>query len=364
MKSIIMDAYLQGNLGDDLFIKIISERYSDTTFYLINKYDNLSHQIKNLQYINISFFVRVFDAIAVRIIGIRPLYLNINKRILKKADGYIKIGGSLFMQNNVWKQNHKFMKNILSATNESYIVGANFGPYETDDFFKKHEILFSNFKDVCFRDYYSFNLFSKYNNIRYAPDIVFNLDMSNYKLNTELKNPYVIFSIINLENKKELAQYLEKYENKLIDLVNYYTQNNIEVKLISFCEYEGDLKAINRVYKKINNIQLVEVVNYQADVDKILEIFANSSMVIATRLHSMILGLSSGIPTLPIIYNEKMTNILEDMKFEGHKIEIPQIEKMSINDLTKVKKIEENIIKKYRLESNNQFKELDKLLLK
>ena len=324
MKAILLDAYLKANLGDDLFVKIITERYPDTTFYLVNKYNNLEQEFRNLKFIKMPFIFKVIDSLANRIIGIRPILLKINKKIFKNSLGYVKIGGSIFMEHEHWKQDYNSIKNVVLSLNKNYIIGANFGPYNTQNFLQQYEFLFNYFSDICFRDFYSYNLFSKRNNVRFAPDVVFNLSMSKYKFNPDQTNPYVVFSIIDLKNRTSLNQYMSNYEEKIIDLINHFIEKKINVKLISFCEYEGDLDAINRIHKRISNTESVQIIKYENNIDEILKFFANSSLVISTRFHGMILGLISGVPTLPIIYSKKMLNVLEDMKFEGYSIEIPQ----------------------------------------
>ena len=49
-----------------------------------------------------------------------------------------------------------------------FILGANFGPYITQDFFDKYFFLFSKCHDICFRDSYSKELFKNLDNVRYC----------------------------------------------------------------------------------------------------------------------------------------------------------------------------------------------------
>ena len=56
---------------------------------------------------------------------------------------------------------------------------------------------------------------------------------------------------------------------------------------------------------------------YNGNIGKTLEVFSKASFVIASRFHSMILGISFGKPVFPISYNCKTINYLNDLHFAG-----------------------------------------------
>ena len=63
MKKILIKAYAQLNLGDDLFIKMLCERYRDVEFYLFanSEYENLKGiESNNLKILYNDTFIKKF----------------------------------------------------------------------------------------------------------------------------------------------------------------------------------------------------------------------------------------------------------------------------------------------------------------
>ena len=60
----------------------------------------------------------------------------------------------------------------MPQLNPTYILGANFGPYETESYRVLVQEYLAKAEDVCFRDEWSKEKFPELSNIRFAPDIV------------------------------------------------------------------------------------------------------------------------------------------------------------------------------------------------
>ncbi|KIR02076.1 putative transferase [Lachnospiraceae bacterium TWA4] len=79
-----------------------------------------------------------------------------------------------------------------------YILGANFGPYYTEEYLKAMAKVFEKAEDVCFREKYSYQLFQN-NRVRYAPDILFTYPMPKMK---QQKNKFLYRLLIVIKKKK------------------------------------------------------------------------------------------------------------------------------------------------------------------
>ena len=138
--------------------------------------------------------------------------INLFPSILKRAeivDFYINIGGSIFIQNQSWKNDDRYEIKKHIGNKPSFIVGCNFGP-GTDEYIKYLKNWFKNFDDVCFRDKKSYDIFKKGHNIRYSDDIVI-----SYKNRTFLpKKKSIGVSLVNV-NKEMQKSYLDFHYNVL-----------------------------------------------------------------------------------------------------------------------------------------------------
>ena len=67
MNKVYLKGYLYKNLGDDLFFKIISERYPNTKFVSLSKYDyNINNNIKFIKYSRIKPISKILSLITLK----------------------------------------------------------------------------------------------------------------------------------------------------------------------------------------------------------------------------------------------------------------------------------------------------------
>lgn len=314
MKKIMINAYTHFNIGDDLFIKILCERYPKSKFvlYAPSQYKLCFKDLKN-----ISFYPS--DSIIVR--GINYIFRKIKicgdfRQILANScDATVQIGGSLFIQGDNWKERFEYAKTMINAKKPYFLLGANFGPYTDKEYFYKHKEIFKNFSDICFREKYSYNMFKDLSNVRMADDIIFQL---HPKDNNELENT-IIISVIKPSTRKYLSNYNEIYYRKINEIAVYFLKREFNVTLVSFCEQEGDKEAVDIIFELIPEkfVSKVRRHYYTVNIEETIDLIARSSFVVASRFHAMIIGWVFKKPVFPIVYSDKMTNVMKDVGFKG-----------------------------------------------
>ncbi|WP_062109544.1 polysaccharide pyruvyl transferase family protein [Bacillus niameyensis] len=360
-KKVLVNAYFAKNLGDDLFLKVLIDRYPKTSWYLMTPNKGYNKLFKNYQNVQI---IRTMDVN----LGIRKINLfnKMNESILnyRRYDALVNIGGSIFMESSNWEESleirSQLPKKFKQANKQSFIIGANFGPFTDKQFVNKHREFFELFDDICFRDIYSYNLFKKSSNVRYAPDVVFNLHSQERD-----KEKCIGFSLISLENRKDLKQYADIFCMKMIQLVERYIEDGYKIKLFSFCEKEGDLKISNYIKENIssNYKELISVFNYEENIELFLEEFKRCETIVGARFHSIILALLFKQGVFPIIYSDKTFNVLKDLDMNKLYCHIRDMDAIDVNNV--VKNASYNIFNKVGVfqQSEQQFKMLDELLI-
>jgi len=360
MKGNLIRAYSATNLGDDLFIKILCDRYPRQKFYIIadKKHSKPFETISNLKVINPVSFI---DKIILKLGFNFTSYNILSKKIAKKNDSVVHIGGSIFMQNSNWSNRVKEYDKLIKSSNNFFVLGSNFGPYQDHLYFEKYNNLFKNINDICFRDNHSYSKFQSLDNVRKAPDIVFALDSDkiiDYKLNN-----YFVISVINLENRKELKEYQKLYEQAIIDISKQLIDRGKKVVLMSFCEREGDEVAIKRIKKQYSHEKL-KAYFYKGNMPEALSVIKSSEGVVATRFHSMILALLFDKPFFPFIYSNKTLNVIEDLEYDNYYLNISQTQNIDINKI--VDQLTNGIfynLSEIKDEANKQFLKLDEFYL-
>lgn len=306
---VYLDAYLFNNLGDDLFVEIVRRRYPNTKFYAISRFYKEKPNVK-------VYSGRITNKL------LENQFLK-NTFVANKCDLVLSVGGSMYIE----ESNKK--KNFSLGKNKYYIMGSNFGPYKTEEYYNRYYEFFKNAEDVCFREKHSYNLFKDLPNVRHASDIVFGLDTSKFKKSQRKR---VIISIISCDMKL-LSEYKEAYEKKIVELIYFFKKKGYEVCLMSYCQIERDEEAINSIISKCK--EEVETYYYRGNIEEALEVMNDCQIVVGSRFHANILGLVLGKTIIPIGYSDKTKNALLDLGYKGKIIDIRNIDKFNVEELTR-----------------------------
>ena len=108
-----------------------------------------------------------------------------------------------------------------------------------------------------------------------------------------------------------------------------------EVLLMAFdTGKEDDLFACHSVRERMQFPEKAQIVAH-GDGTEIPEAFAQCKKIIGARFHSMVLALRMGIPFFPVIFREKMRNLILDMGYPISGCEIQRIDRPAISDFLK-----------------------------
>lgn len=345
---IYLKAYINKNLGDDLFVNILLDRYKDMNFFIQSRADYLR---KN----NLYFYKKnIFE----KILGKILYYISFNKInydyiISQRFDTSVIIGGSMFIEGK-----DKYFSTLKKPL---FILGSNFGSYKTNKFKNRYNKYFSNAEDVCFREEHSYELFKNLPNVRCASDIVFTLDTSNIKITNNKK---VVISVIDCDKKID-SKYTEEYERKIIDLIKLFYTKGYEIILMSYCKCEGDEHAIEHVISKLDDKKIKKYINkyfYDGNIEEALNVMGDCQVVVGTRFHANILGLVMNKTTIPIAYSDKTLNVLKEMNFKGKIFDIRDMNNFNVDSLTDKDLNYKLDVSYQKKDAQRQFEKLDEIL--
>ncbi|UTX51100.1 polysaccharide pyruvyl transferase family protein [Candidatus Saccharibacteria bacterium TM7i] len=353
-KTLAIRFYNAENLGDDLFLYIAAERYKNVN--IITNGAQVPADISGKS-------VRVLTPIkSVVLRGLDKLFhTNLAlKSITKKVDAFAYIGGSILIEGEDIKRWYSERALFTSSKAPAFILGSNIGPYSSADFLSIVEDIFKASADVCLRDANSYALVSGLDNVRLSTDIAFSLNTEAYAAISSTKN--VIVSIID-SYKKFGTDVARKYDRAIASLTKKLTEEGYRVTYMSFCKYEGDEKACERIASLLPREirEKVQLFNYRGNLQESLQLLASSELIIGSRFHANILGLVFGKKVLPMAYSDKTINILKDMNFPGQIIDIRKIDSFDVDtvDFDSIPIVDVSAQKKL---AETQFQELDKVL--
>lgn len=369
-KKILLFACIEKNIGDDIFIKTVCDRYPNCIFIISKtaQYGALK-EIKNLKFSKTFYFwQRINERYrekAIKRYLLKPFDILLTI-LLRKYKYAIYIVGNAFKNNHYKNSNDSYwLKKRVFLVPNFYLISTNFGPFDGFRWKDDCEKIFRQMTDICFRDLYSYNLFKSLPNVRYAPDAVLSLgkNLSSTHNNNKKNILISVIDFLHFTKVEKLGNFADAYENKIIDIIKYFSTKGYNIKLVNFNSIQ-DREASKRIIKQceLDNISMVD---YDGNLSNIYDLYENTSYVIGTRLHSIILAWIYDKPVIPIIYDMKVEEMLKTYQFEGLKL--------SLETITKITPVEiENNLKKYDFknkknivdEANKQFKFLDRELLK
>lgn len=366
MKKVVLYAYAHGNLGDDLFVRTICERYPNISFYIqmLPEFDYGLKDLKNLHIIKRTFYLRIKDR----------LFRMFNKpsvlfKHIKEADATVLLGGSMFIQGDgdTWVSKLQQLQSIASASKRFYVIGANFGPYTSDKFVSSYSVLFKKAVDVCFRDESSRILFDQLTNVRVGSDVVCSLKLSSLHNNVGEKRQLSIIPI-SLALRPKLNKFRLSYYDKMARLIQVGIDKGYNVVLHAFCIDQGDNIAIDEIMSRLPKtiVDQVSIDTYDRDIISSLNKISKANIVVTTRFHGMILGWLSNAMVVPIKYDIKMDNLLNDLNFQGLSSSISDVQNMSIDEVFRSNTFNingEQMIQRIKEQYENPFEKLDALLM-
>lgn len=207
-----------------------------------------------------------------------------------------------------------------------FIIGANFGPYKTEEFKRAFAEYYRKCGGITFREKASCDLFPDNEKIAYAPDVVFNLEVPS---NVE-NNQTVLISVIDFSWRKNLKAWENIYYMRIAEVCEKCISKGKTPILMSFCKLEGDEVAVQKVLSMLpeDKRQHTKTFLYSGNIDEALELYRTADRVIATRFHAMILALKFGKPVYSISYNQKVKHVLQDMELNCY-CELSDIERIT-----------------------------------
>lgn len=298
-KKVLLFAYTKVNLGDNLFVYMLAQKYQNIDFYIHvveKEYEQVYKNIENLHYIHEPREVK-----------------NIK---IEEFDAYLYVGGSIFMESEYarheMKQFNQFIKKCKEQDKKFFYMSCNFGPYQTQEYLDLAKETFSLCDGICFRDKKSYDLFKEIKTVMYAPDMAFSFSME--EVPKEKKS--IGISVISLAIRENLKEKEAPYNDFIKRIIIKYAKRDYKVYLFSFSEFEKDGEAIQKIMAMLPEKykDKIEVVTFNEDIETYLKKYAKMETMVCGRFHSMILSILFGQKIYNITYSKKQDNVIQELK--------------------------------------------------
>ena len=364
----LLFACIEKNIGDDLFVRTVCERYPHTTFFITSdaEYGSLA-KIPNLRFDpHLKKWMRASN------MGHGSAWKNAVGRLLCRCCrlrvpacrcAVNIVGNSFKNQNYQGPADARWMRERLGLAKEYFLLSTNFGPYTDPRWKQDFEEIFPQMQDVCFRDKDSFELFRQIPTVRYAPDAILSLGRQPSPKNGNT----VLLSVLDCrmpERGPTLNQTGPIYETLMARCADFYVEQGLLVVLVE-SNAEQDHPAAERILAQCRNRQKVDVFAYDGNLEPLWQLYASAQKVIATRLHTIILSWLFDVPVVPIVYDIKVDNILRSYEFTGTRYDIHELDMVQPDTIERAfgaysYQVPEELIRA----ADGQFAALDRVLQK
>lgn len=350
--TILLQFYSVKNFGDDMFVKIFADRFSDYDISLVCNPLHVPQWFPENVHMHqvASWMINVNKKIAKILKGgffsQKLLMMNADmiKNLRKCVDASAIVTGSLYMD---WpeadekeitssvdpKVNRNFaISSSYKDADGDFIIGANIGPIYHKTFIQKVEKEIANLNHITLRDWASYQLITDRSNVQYAPDVLFSIANWNIEIDPKYIGK-VLISVINLQYLRLSDEQREAYFRLIKQVICWLGPE--KCCMVSFCKKEGDDHAVDHIRLMLDaesNAKL-SYLGYEDNPYEILSAFKSCEFVISTRFHSMILAAVFGKKMFPISYNCKIENYLLDLKFSGKYAVLNDIESVMLEDV-------------------------------
>lgn len=217
-------------------------------------------------------------------------------------------------------------------------------------------------ESVCFRDKQSYNLFKDISSVKYASDLAYIYDYTN--INKNKKEHSIGISVIDLSIRENLKEKEEVYIDYIKRIVIKFAKRGYKVSLISFCEFENDEVAVEKIIQLIPEKYKANVSKllYRGNLEEFLNKYSKFKFMVCTRFHAMILSTIFGQKVYNLIYSDKTKNVIEDYKLFRKIDNIRNIQFDTYLRKCHFKKVGKFKLKKLKEDSMGQVSEFEKWL--
>lgn len=211
-----------------------------------------------------------------------------------------------------------------------YCLGCNIEPL--DNCIKRWLIKnkLNKFKLIVCRDKKSLSWL--YKNVtkpqkEYLPDILFG--MPDEWLSDKKTDEKLGISLMHRNGDSKDCRYYEE----MASVADFWIEKNGRGVILMALDSgrEDDVYACECVKKLMKHPEKAEVAVHKSG-GEIFEAYSKCSKIIGARFHSAVLALKMGIPFFPVVYREKMKNLIDDLEYPVYGCEIEKIDFNLIKD--------------------------------
>ena len=349
---ILLDAYFDNNFGDDLFISTLLERYPEELFYV--------------------FWNKVHPAVLEKALGYRNMVIlpgDCEMRAGLPYDGYIMIGGDVLPDGIDYSWRINGMRHVKE--NGGFVAMLGFSLYESYGKKTRADLrtMASLADSIVTRDRASaerFRMLVPEAKVTESTDMAF---VGTHGGRTAGGSP-----VLGIAPRRKLYSTEEEHEafckamGSVADgWLSNHPEGTVRFLALSTGEYDDRVTAAD-IRSFMAAPERTETVSHSGTVQAFLERVAECTAMVPTRFHALVFALIYEIPFVPVPYEVKLTQLLNEIGYEG--VRIPYGETVPAELIARaVAELDQDLVdrgavERYRSKAETFFADTDLLIRK
>ena len=307
---IFLEAFIDNNFGDNLFVHILTSRYSEHTFYLKEKEE----------------YKKSYEILEGQIQNIRIIRQEDEATYFRQMDGMLVVGGDMFGNGADYSNMIRQIKTIKKGKGFVGFLGISlFQNYSIRTWFDL-SVLFSYADFVVVRESTTYHQLKKHvpwAKVICSCDMVFSVNLD------ELKKKRPDNNILGISVRKKIqaeeALYYPQYCNNVARAAVHYLEEspNHKVHFLAFssgkyddCKVAEDIMGLcpEELQKRM------ECISFHGNVETYMSGIQECGKLLCTRFHALVFAILLEKPFVPIIYEEKMARLLDEIGYYGKRL--------------------------------------------
>lgn len=333
MKSTLVSFFNSTNIGDlligEMLENIVSE-YSEVKKISYSGAQKVQSD-KSLNKKPLSLKVKIFIFDSLRKVGfgylvnfyfenIKKINLDVYEKEIIDSDLLVIGGGNMIFDldkhSSSAKRFERFVEIAKKHNKKVFAISLGIGPFYTEKQERNAVKALSNCEYITFRDESSYEIFRKHNkeihkNTYVSIDPVFMLPNS---MGNNSNEKVIALNIINNKLMKESEENYLKVINQYINLADSIVKK-FNMKVALFSTEIVDYSAVQDVYRGVIEKEKIIIVNISTQKE-LLEFYNQTLVLIGTRMHSMIIAFTQGIPVIGLSWQQKVDSMFKIIESE------------------------------------------------
>lgn len=327
--------YFDNNFGDDYMQKIVAHYMKEYEFEADNRFP-VSQIVLDEGNVKLSNYDKL-------------------RRLPK-----LTVTGCGFMINSFSVLKYELKWFLTNKKKANYCVGCNIEPFKNKIFERLIAKKLNCFKYIICRDKKSFEWLRKncpkvY--IEYIPDILF--AFPGEWLQTSNNGRKLGIALMHINGDKQD----NPYYCSMAEIADYWIETfGEDVILFAFdTGDENDVFACECVKNLMRHKERVKIVKHGQN-GEIIKAYAECKKIVGARFHSAVLAMKMGIDCYPVIYREKMRNLIFDTDYPIKGSEILAVDTEGIKEFLNMEQVEFELNSDHEKQIKNAIQKLKKYM--